>query len=139
MHIELFQCLPYDIKDIIWDMLDTRVKSSLDRRHFSEHNYEHYNSMHRHDQYGYNRVMIRNDDSFVFENIISNYGREWLSNKKYVYDNRVHSNYLYFLISLIYENKSSRCNEVITRFLNKEGLSKNLYKKYRIKNIRWSN
>ena len=139
MHLEIFQSLPYDIKDIIWNMLDISVKSSLDKKHFLKHNYKHYSSMSRHNQYGYNRVMIRNDDSFVFENIILNYGREWVADKKYVYDNRVHNNYLYFLISLIHENNSSRCNQIMCRFLDKEGLSKNLYKKYRIKNIRWSN
>ena len=135
----MFKSLPYDIKDMIWNMLDISVKSSLDKSHFLKHNYEHYSSLSRHNQYGYNRVMIRNDDSFVFANIISNYGREWVANKKYVYDNRVHNNYLYFLISLIHENNSSKCNEVMSRFLDQEGLSKNLYKKYRIKNIRWSN
>jgi hypothetical protein len=140
MHITLFKSLPEDIIDIIWNMLDDNVKSSLDKRYFFSYNFDHYSTMTLHSQYAYNRVMIRNDDSFIFNNIISNYGRKWMSNKKFVdYNNQVHSNYLYFLLSLIHESNASRCNEIMATFLDKEGLSKNLYKKYRIKNIRWSN
>ena len=95
--------------------------------------------MSRHDQYAYNRVMIRNDDSFIFNNIITNYGRKWVAEKKYLYNNSIYNNYLYYMISLIHENNAGRCNEIMTTFLDKEGLSKNLYKKYRIKNIGWSN
>lgn len=139
MHITLFKSLPDDIIDIIWNMLDDSVKSSLDKRYFFSYNFDNYSTMTLHSQYAYNRVMIRNDDSFIFNNIISNYGRKWMSNKKYIYNNQVHSNYLYFLLSLIHESNASRCNEIMATFLDKEGLSKNLYKKYRIKNIRWSN
>ena len=140
MHITLFKSLPDDIIEIIWNMLDDSVKSSLDKRYFFSYNFDNYSTMTLHSQYAYNRVMIRNDDSFIFNNIISNYGRKWMANKKFVdYNNQVHSNYLYFLLSLIHESNASRCNEIMTTFLDKEGLSKNLYKKYRIKNIRWSN
>ena len=135
----MFKSLPDEIIDMIWNMLDHSVKSTLDKEHFLLYNFRQYNSMSIHDQYAYNRVMIRNDDSFVFDNIISNYGRKWISNKKYVYNNNIHNNYLYFILSLIYESNASKCNEIMTTFLDKEGLSKNLYKKYRIKNIRWTN
>ncbi len=135
----MFKSLPDDIIEMIWNMLDHSVKSTLDKKHFLSYNFRHYSSMSIHDQYAYNRVMIRNDDSFVFDNIISNYGKKWVSNKKYVYNNHIHNNYLYFILTLIHESNASKCNEIMTTFLDKEGLSKNLYKKYRIKNIRWSN
>jgi hypothetical protein len=139
MNIAIFKLLPDDIIDIIWSLIDHGIKSSLNTEHFYKYNYLHYNKLMIHDQFAYNRVMIRNDDCFIFENIISNYGRGWVSNKKYAYNNQIHNNYLYFLISLIHENSSNKCNKIMTTFLDKEGLSKNLYKKYRIKNIRWSN
>ena len=134
-----FKSLPDDIICIIWEMLDHGVKSCLDKENFSSYNFRHYDSMSRHDQYAYNRVMIRNDDSFIFNNIITNYGRKWVAEKKYLYNNSIYNNYLYYMISLIHENNAGRCNEIMTTFLDKEGLSKNLYKKYRIKNIGWSN
>ena len=140
MHITLFKSLPDDIIDIIWNMLDDSVKSSLDKRYFFSYNFDNYSTMTLHNQYAYNRVMIRNDDSFIFNNIISNYGKKWILNKKFVdRNNQIHNNYLYFLISLIHENNSSKCDKIMMKFLDKEGLNKNLYKKYRIKNIRWSN
>jgi len=139
MRLPLFRALPDDIIEVVWNMLDDDAKITLNREYFFKYNHLCYDKMSVHDKYGYDRVMIRNDDSFVFKNLLDNHGKLWISNKKYAYNNQIHNNYLYFLLCLIYENNSSRCSEILNKFLNKEGLSKNLYKKYRTKNIRWSN
>jgi len=139
MRLALFKELPDDIIEVVWELLDNHAKILLNRELFLEYNYSCYNKMSIHNKYSYDRVMIRNDDSFIFKNLLDNHGKLWVSNKKYAYNNQIHNNYLYFLLCLIYENNSSKCNEIMTNFLNKEGLSKNLYKKYRTKNIRWSN
>ena len=139
MKVALFKALPDDIIGVVWDMLDNDAKIMLNREFFFRYNYVCYNKMSIYNKYGYDRVMMRNDDSFIFKDVLDNNGKRWLSNKQYAYNNQIHKNYLYFLLCLIYENNSSRCNEIMNKFLNKEGLNKNLYKKYRNKNIRWSN
>ena len=63
-----------------------------------------------HSQYAYNRVMIRNDDSFIFNNIISNYGRKWMSNKSISITIRFIAT-IYISCSLIHESNASDAME----------------------------
>ena len=119
MKLALFKALPDDIIGVVWDMLDNDAKIMLNREFFFRYNYVCYNKMSIYNKYGYDRVMMRNDDSFIFKDVLDNNGKRWLSNKQYAYNNQIHKNYLYFLLCLIYENNSSRCNEIMNKFLNK--------------------
>ena len=139
MRLELFITLPDDIIGMIWDLLDSSVRCVTNKNNYERNHSIMYKGISSHNKYTYHRVMIRYDDSYVFERILHEYGKQWLANKTYVYNNTIHRNYLYFMLYLIREYNASRCNEKLTSYLKSEGLCKNLYKKYRTKNIRWTN
>tara|TARA_A100001015_G_scaffold313624_1_gene421278 strand:+ start:1121 stop:1546 length:426 start_codon:yes stop_codon:yes gene_type:complete len=139
MCVELFKKLPNEIIEIVWNMLDNTKKVVLNKDGFYKFHNEVYTSISLYNKYTLNRVVIKNDDSLVFQEIVNKYASFWLQQKKYICDNKLYNNYLYFILALIYQYNASKCNEILNNYLKKEGLSKNLYKKYRIKNIRWSN
>ena len=120
-------------------MLDNTKKVILNKENFYKYHDELYITISLHEQYTLNRLVIQFDDSFIFGEIINKYAKKWLQQKKYICNNRMHNNYLYFIMTMIYEHSASKCNEILNNYFKTEGLSKNLYKKYRIKNIRWSN
>jgi hypothetical protein len=85
----------------------------------------------------YIRDMVRKDCEFVFTEIVDQNVKQWLKMKKYKYDNIIYNNYFYFLASFCIDNKSTRCRDVLTRNLEKLGMSKNQHKNNRAINIKW--
>ena len=81
--------------------------------------------------------MIRQDNDFVFKQlIVENYNR-WINMKKYYYKECIFSNYIYFLESYAIDNESTKCRNLIIDLFQEEGLSKNRHKKNTIRYIRW--
>lgn len=87
----------------------------------------------------YIRDMIRRDNEFVFNKIVSENIESWLKNRQYRYKNMIFTNYIYFVLFYCIENNSDRCREIIITNLTKRDLSRNLHKKNVIKYIKWSN
>ena len=139
MKLEQFRSLPDDIIGVVWTMLGPETKALLDRANFEEHHEAVYRSIGAHRRLSYHRVIMRHDDSYVFEKILRTEGLAWARMKRFPYDTTIHNNYLYFLLFLVQEHGAARCGEMIKSYFDKEGVGKNVYKKYRIKNIRWSN
>jgi hypothetical protein len=84
----------------------------------------------------YYRNMIRQDNDFVFSNIlVENYER-WLKIKQYYYKQSIYMNYIYFLISYCIEYESPHCKTLIIQLLIKNGLYKNQHKKNYVTYIR---
>jgi len=138
MELALFKLLPDDIIDEIWFFLDDTVKLLLDKTNYAKYHDSLYNNMDLHNQYSYHRYMIQHDDSFIFNQILQTHGKLWIGKKKYIYKNDRHANYFYFIISLIQQYQSKKCNILLTNYVNEEEMCKNLYKKYRSYNIRWN-
>ena len=84
----------------------------------------------------YIRETIKRDHSFVFEQIIKENWKKWLSIREYLYKNSVYSNYIYFLKDYGLINDSIKCRNLLNAFLLERGIGKNQHKKNIIKNIR---
>lgn len=84
----------------------------------------------------YIRETIKRDHSFVFEQIIKENWKKWLSIREYLYKNSVYSNYIYFLKDYGLINDSIKCRNLLNAFLFERGIGKNQHKKNIIKNIR---
>jgi len=87
----------------------------------------------------YIRDTIRRDNEFVFEKILNENYKKWLSIKKYNYRNNIFINYVIFTLYYCNENDSIKCKNTLTNFMEEHGLCKNGHKKNIIKHIRWKN
>ena len=131
--------LPSDITKTIINFIPNIVSVFLDKKSYIENHFTIKKYILK-DQYeNYIRSMIRQDNHFVFENILRENFDKWLLYKKYTYKITIFSNYIYFLLEYCIENKSDNCKNIINEYLKKSGLSKNQHKKNTHKNIRWTN
>lgn len=85
----------------------------------------------------YIRTMIRQDNDFVFKQLLVDYHKKWFEMKKYYYRNCIYSNYITFLDAYSFDNESTKCINLLTTFFQEQGLSKNQHKKNVIKYIKW--
>ena len=81
--------------------------------------------------------MIRQDNDFVFKQLLVDYHKKWFEMKKYYYRNCIYSNYITFLDAYSFDNESTKCINLLTTFFQEQGLSKNQHKKNVIKYIKW--
>jgi len=131
--------LPSDITKSIINFIPNIVSVFLDKKSYIENHFTIKKYILK-DQYeNYIRSMIRQDNHFVFENLLRENFDKWLLYKKYTYKITIFSNYIYFLLEYCIENKSDNCKNIINEYLKKSGLSKNQHKKNTHKNIRWTN
>ena len=84
----------------------------------------------------YIRDTVRRDHAFVFESILKENAKRWLSLRDYRYKNSIYSNYLYFLKDFCLINDSTNCRNTLNTFLKEMGIGKNQHKKNLVKNIR---
>ncbi len=85
----------------------------------------------------YIRCMVRQDNDFVFKQLLVENYQRWSNMKKYYYKETIYSNYVIFLNSYAIDNHSSKCRKIIKELFEELGLSKNQHKKNTIKYIRW--
>jgi hypothetical protein len=81
--------------------------------------------------------MVRQDNDFVFTQLLVENYNKWLNMKKYYYKECIFGNYLIFLESYAIDNDSVRCGKILFNLLEKETLSKNKHKKNINKYVRW--
>ena len=86
----------------------------------------------------YIRTTIRQDNDFVFNQLLLENRSKWFNMKKYLYQDSIYANYIYFLKLYCVENQSTKCKQLIISLLLNLGLSKNQHKKNIIRNIRWT-
>tara|TARA_X000000368_G_scaffold320028_1_gene257259 strand:- start:1159 stop:1533 length:375 start_codon:yes stop_codon:yes gene_type:complete len=98
------------------------LKNKIDNKHYDN----------------YLRDIIRNDYSFVLNQLLEENYEKWISKKKRIHKNIIYNNYSDYLIGLCMDYESTKCRELINDFYNKKGLSKNLHKKNRNNNKRWT-
>jgi hypothetical protein len=85
----------------------------------------------------YIRTIIRQDNSFVFSQILIDYNKDISKIKHYVYKNIMYKKYYYFLIDYCIKNNSINCRNVLNEFLKLQGLCQNRHKKNTFIHIRW--
>lgn len=85
----------------------------------------------------YVRNIIRHDHIMPFIKIVEFNWNKWQNMHKYIYKYMIFKNYLYFINYYCIENDATNCHTFYIKFLNEQGLCKNLHKKNIIKYIRW--
>lgn len=81
--------------------------------------------------------MVRQDNEFVFKQLLKENYKRWINMKKCYYQNCIYSNYITFLESYAIDNESTKCRKSIIELFEEQGLSKNQHKKKISKYIRW--
>lgn len=128
--------LPNEVCSIIFSFVRDKEKVFLNKEYYEKYHYLISNKI-SNNYDNYIRDMIRNDSSFVLNQLlIENYER-WLQKKKRIHKNIIYNNYSDYLLGLCMDNESTKCRELIDDFYNTKGLSKNLHKKNRSNNKRW--
>ena len=130
--------LPEVLVDIIHSYVPKLTHVFLNRTKYKK---DHYlvtqNIINNGQMENYIRAMLRQDNHFVFAQLLKENYNRWLNMKDYYYKNCIHSNYIIFLESYAIDNESTKCRKVIGDFFLQEGLSKNQHKKNTIRYIRW--
>jgi hypothetical protein len=121
------------------------IKEYIPKKKFTFTNRENYNLYHPliksciKDYESYLRIMIRQDNEFVFKKILEENYSKWYEIRQYRYKNMIFTNYLYFVMNFCIENESNNCRIFLSDFLKEHGLGKNLHKKNIVKYIKWKN
>ncbi len=130
--------LPEVLVDIIHSYVPKVVQVFLNRINYKKDHYLVSQEMkNKREIENYIRAMIRQDNDFVFKQLLEENYTRWLNMKNYYYKNGIHSNYIVFLESYAIDNESTKCRKVISDFFSEQGLSKNQHKKNTIRYIRW--
>ena len=86
----------------------------------------------------YLRNIIRTNATLVLNQLLEENYKKWLVKKKRIHKNVIYNNYIDYLIGLCMDYESTKCRELINDFYDNKGLSKNLHKKNRSNNKRWT-
>ena len=85
----------------------------------------------------YYRTMVRQDNDFVFKQLLVENQQKWFNMKQYYYKACIYTNYITFIESYAVENESTNCRQLIVDLFEELGLNKNQHKKNIIKSIIW--
>jgi len=129
--------LPDSLIEIIYNYIPLIVKVFLTKKNYLKYHYVIRNAIKKHSVENYIRATIRQDNNFVFKQLLVENYKKWLNMKKYYYRQCIYANYIYFLDSYSIENDSNKCRELIFLLLKDLGLSKNQHKKKAVNYIRW--
>lgn len=133
--IILFQYLPDEILNIIFNYINPYNKLLLNKFFYNKYNYLIFKIIPERRYESYVRDIIRNDYNFIFKNILNNYFDNWCKIKYYNYKNIIYNTYINFLI--FYSNKynSNKClNEINYKIT---GIKKTLLKNNKTKYNKW--
>ena len=136
-YLLLIQRMPDDVIKHIKEYIPFEILLWLDKKTYID--YHHLVKTKIKVYENYIRDLLRRDNSFVMNLIMKENFKKWIYYKKYVYKNIMYSNYVYFLLGFCIDHNSNNCMNIIKKYLNESGLSKNQHKKNVITNIRWSN
>lgn len=129
--------LPYDIIEQIKQFIPKKILVFLNKSNYLLYHYTIKNYITNYENYI--RDTIRRDNDFVFNNILIENYKKWLTIKKYTYKNIIFNNYLNFTNHYCIENDSTKCKKMLLVFMKEHGLCKNQHKKNIVKHIRWKN
>jgi len=130
--------LPDELKDIIMSYMMEKVTNFLTKHSYIQNHTIITRYINRKKMENYIRTMIRQDNEFVFEQLLKENWRRWVQMKKYYYRTCIYLNYLYFLESYCLDNQSEKCRKKIMDLIVEQGISKNQHKKNIVTYIRWN-
>ena len=133
-----FQLLPVVIINIIESYVPNIVYMNLNKEYYYKYHslFTKYINPKLIEQYI--RTTVRQDNEFVFNQLLIENYVWWLKMKKYLYRDSIYANYVLFLNFYCLEYDSFKCKKLISELLQELGLSKNQHKKNIIRNIRWT-
>jgi len=108
--------LPEDIQKYIQQFLPLKTLVWLDKKTYVKNHYIITKSIKRYDSYI--RDIIRNDNHFVFLQVMREKFNLWNVKKKYFYKKIIYANFIRFLIDLCNHSESTNCKNIITQMLN---------------------
>ena len=122
----LINNLPDDLKRIIYNYISLNVKIRLSKKMYINNYDEYYEfiktkickGVYRRFSFNtYVEKIIKNDLSFLFENIMKKESLIWGKKKKYKYKGKKYKNYMDFLKELCQKNESTHCLNLIKYFI----------------------
>jgi hypothetical protein len=131
--------LPKELVLIVSSYIPAAAKISLNKELYKKHHPLFKDTINRKELENYIRTNIRQDNEFVFNQLLQENYNKWFNIKQYLYQDCIYINYIYFLKSYCAQNESDKCRELINNLIEELGLSKNQHKKNIIRNIRWKN
>lgn len=129
--------LPDVLIDIVYSYVPKSVTMFLTKKNYMKDHYLIREFINKRKIEQYIRAMVRQDNDFVFKQLLVENYRRWLNMTKYYYRECIYGNYLNFLESYAIDNQSTKCRKIIIIFLEEQGLSKNQHKKKTSRYIRW--
>jgi hypothetical protein len=130
--------LPKELVSIVSSYVPIAAKIFLNKTFYFNYHHLFRDCINRKQLENYIRTTIRQDNDFVFKQLLLENKNKWFNMKKYLYQDSIYANYIYFLKTYCVENKSTKCKQLIDLLLLNLGLSKNQHKKNIIRNIRWN-
>jgi hypothetical protein len=130
--------LPRELCLIVSLYIPAVAKMSLNKEHYFKYHYLFRDCINPKQLENYIRTIIRQDNDFVFNQLLIENQNKWFNMKKYLYQDSIYANYIFFLKIYCVENQSNKCKQIINNLLEQLGLSKNQHKKNIIRNIRWN-
>jgi len=131
--------LPYQLIEKIWHYLPMTTKIFISRNDYIENHNVLYDNKIIKSRDNYIRDMIRNDYDFVFNFIVKESIYDWIRIRRIFYREIIYGSYLQYLMDLTVDHNASKCRKILMNEMSLCGLSKNLSKKKRIKNSKWTN
>lgn len=133
-----FDSLPAEILEHIWSFVTPLAKSGVDKSNYSKFYAHRINNIAERDNIErYIRFVVSKDYVFLLENILTLKFEHWFNIKNYHYKYTIYPNMMYFLYNFSLQNNSQKCRTHISEQFSNRGISKNLHKKNRIRNIGW--
>jgi hypothetical protein len=129
--------LPDELEDIVYSYIPKSVTIFLTKQNYLKEHHLVKKFIKIKETENYIRSMVRQDNDFVFKQLLVENYNKWLNMKKYYYKECIFGNYLIFLESYAIDNDSVRCGKILFNLLEKETLSKNKHKKNINKYVRW--
>lgn len=129
--------LPYEMLDIIYSYTPKSVTTFLSKTIYLKDHHLLRQTINSSDIENYIRTMVRQDNDFVFEQLLNENTKKWLNMKQYYHRDCIYLNYLYFLHHYAMDNESIKCQKLLNKLFEELGLSKNQHKKNITKYIRW--
>ena len=129
--------LPEDMVGEIFSFIPLKLLSLTNKQNWDAHyKIKTCNNIHK-NQSSYWRFLLRNDNSFVFNEYLTYYFPIFIKKKKNLYKGKIFQSKIDLMNYLsTYIFNSPKCKSIIRKFMKKEGL---VFKKIKTKINKWTN
>jgi len=137
MLIERINDLSNDLVIIIKSYLPKTSLIFLNKYYYKNYHYLIKNLIHKNNFENFLRKIIRDDNDYVFSQVLIDFHPYINKIKNYKYKNVLYKNYFKFLIEYCIQKNSIKCRNILNEILKVQGLCQNRHKKNSLIHIRW--